>query len=450
MTDLPITGSVRVGAYALEVGPQTGSFAQFQPERERDRERELRDALAEKPEGPLEPVVETLEELEDTADAVTNRIEHAHTLFRAAVEGRLLDRDLLIGEVGSLLGLLQRLDKAGRYEEELRLAKALHGLLVLALRWLELVRSLRMVLRAARRAGDEAGQAWALNELGVLHLCAGDAKRAAEHLEEALAIEERIGDAAGRCAARHNLDCARRDVARSSQLRRRLVAAAAGALVLFAAGAAVGLALGGTGGDDVTEAVPTTDERTTTDETTDETTTDTTTTEAPPELTLEVVVDGSGTVDSADGTIACGTACNWTYDDVTKVTLTASADEGWAFVEGQGMECAEGGQTEVACTVTVTGVTTVTAVFRPLVTVSVKPAGNGTVTSDPPGIDCPETCSWDFAEGTPLTLTAEDTVEGWAFDRWENICEGTTSPSCSFDVTPDVGVAVPVFSQPGG
>jgi hypothetical protein len=507
MTGLPATGSVRVGRYALEVGPQTGSFAQFQPERERDHARELGKALAEKPEEPPAPVVEALEELEDTADAVTDRIEHASKLFRAAAEGRLLERDLLTGEIGALLGLLQRLDKSGRFDEELRLAKTLHGLLVLTFRWLELVRSLRTVLGAARRAGDEAGQAWALNELGALHLCAGDAKKAVEHLEEALPLEERIGDVAGRCAARHNLDCARRDLVRNARLRRSRVAAAAGALALFLAGGVAGLAVGGTGGDDGTTETQTTLTFTLAVEkvgTGDGTVTSasgaidcgsncseqleagstvtltavagsgsafggwegvncgqdpscTVTLDAdvtveptfdllPPEnATLTVAFDGSGSGSVSGDGIDCPEDCEEPYPVGSTTTLTAVADEGSVFARWEGVECEEGEQVAESCTVTVDGELTATVDFEPLVTLSIKKAGSGTVTSDPGGIDCGEACAHDFAAGVEVTLTAvPDDV--WEFDHWEEVCDGSTDPSCSVVVSENV-VAVPVFSE---
>jgi hypothetical protein len=89
--------------------------------------------------------------------------------------------------------------------------RSLNGLLVLALRWYDLVRSLCSLLRSAEAAGDAAAQAWAHHELGSLHLCAGDAANAEAHLDAALRIEEQLGDLAGRCATRHNLDSARRD-----------------------------------------------------------------------------------------------------------------------------------------------------------------------------------------------------------------------------------------------
>jgi tetratricopeptide (TPR) repeat protein len=252
----PITWSAPVGRYAFEVGAHAGSFAHFAPDSSKSDKAQarknataLREALAERddqqqPETPLE----ALETLEDCADAVTDRVEHANKLFKALAEGRLLEPRLLTDEIGSLLGLLDRLDREGRYEEEIRVAKALQGLCVLAFRWLDLVRSLRRAFAAAEAIGDEAGQAWALNELGALHLCVGDARKASEHLERALGLYEKLGDAAGRCATRHNYDSARRDVARPVQIKapRRLLTASGSVRPLVAGfvGVAVLVVLG--------------------------------------------------------------------------------------------------------------------------------------------------------------------------------------------------------------
>lgn len=202
----------------------------------------LGEALPEKPEeGPTQ--VDLLEELTETAGAVTDRIDHAQKLFQAATQGGLLDRELLTGEIGSLLELLQRLDKAGRYDEELRLARALHGLLVLTSRWLDLVRSLRMasVLRARsaiwpRRRGRSTSSA-RFTSVPATRSKPSSTSRAA------LALEERLGDAIGRCPTRHNLDSARRDLAqRGASLRLRRVASVVAALALVGgAGAAFAL-----------------------------------------------------------------------------------------------------------------------------------------------------------------------------------------------------------------
>src|SRR6266508_5930343 len=78
---------------------------------------------------------------------VTGRIEEADRLFRAASSGQILDPNLITGEIGSLLDLAGRLDKSGRFGEELELMRSVNGLAALGLRWLELIRALRALLR---------------------------------------------------------------------------------------------------------------------------------------------------------------------------------------------------------------------------------------------------------------------------------------------------------------
>jgi hypothetical protein len=162
----------------------------------------------------------------------------------------LLEADPLVAEIDSLLGLAERLDRDGRFAEELRLLRALHGLLALTRRWLELIRGLRRALSAAEDAGDLAAQAWARHELGSLHLCADDPEAAAEQLGQALRLQQRLGQTAGACATRHNLDSAQRDLATRAASkpwsRRRLprLAVAAGAVTLLTiAGTGMAVAL---------------------------------------------------------------------------------------------------------------------------------------------------------------------------------------------------------------
>ena len=50
-------------------------------------------------------------------------------------------------------------------------------------------------------------------------------------------------------------------------------------------------------------------------------------------------------------------------------------------------------------------------------------AGFGTVTSSPAGIDCGDTCSAQFADGTAVTLTATAAF-GWIFAGWGADCSG--------------------------
>jgi tetratricopeptide (TPR) repeat protein len=207
-----VSASVRVGAYALEVGTPAGSFAQFETASERENARALAAALAAEPSRP----VAAAEAFNESAAAVTKRVEQADDLFRAAAEGRLDDLGSVSAEIDVLLIVLKRLDRAGRFEDELRLLRALHGLLAVSLRWLDLIRALRRGLAASEAACDRAAEAWVRHELGALHLAAGDAKTATRRFAEALRLQEQLGDATGRCATRHNLDCAERDLARAS------------------------------------------------------------------------------------------------------------------------------------------------------------------------------------------------------------------------------------------
>lgn len=214
-TSPPATASVGVGAYHLEVGAPAGSFAEFDAASETGSARALTAALEAEPSKPSRPV-RAAEAFNESAAGVTKRVEQADTLFRAAAEGRLKDLDSVSGEIDVLLAVLKRLDGAGRYEEELRLLRALHGLLAVSLRWLDLIRALRRGLAASDAADDRAAEAWVRHELGALHLAAGDAKTASGQFREALRLKEQLGDVPGRCATRHNLDCAERELARGS------------------------------------------------------------------------------------------------------------------------------------------------------------------------------------------------------------------------------------------
>jgi hypothetical protein len=160
-----------------------------------------------------------------------------------------------------------------------------------------------------------------------LHLCAADPKKAEEYLKHALELQEKLGDAAGRCATRHNLDSARRDIARPVQIGapRRLIAVGGvvGALAFFGAGgAALGFFMGGAGGAGA---------------------------EVTSTVTLTVDTRGAGGSVSGDG-IDCGTDCAEEFPDGTTLTLTAEADAGSDFYRWEGVECAGGSQYKARCT----------------------------------------------------------------------------------------------------
>ncbi len=67
-------------------------------------------------------------------------------------------------------------------------------------------------------------------------------------------------------------------------------------------------------------------------------------------------------------------------------------------------------------------------------------AGSGTVTSNPPGIDCGSTCSHDFTAGTVVTLTAS-VATGSTFAGWSGACTGSGSCVVTMDAAKDVTAA---------
>jgi uncharacterized repeat protein (TIGR02543 family) len=61
--------------------------------------------------------------------------------------------------------------------------------------------------------------------------------------------------------------------------------------------------------------------------------------------------------------------------------------------------------------------------------------GSGVVTSNPAGIDCGDTCGWNFASGTVVTLTAQPSP-GSEFMGWGNECSGSgTATTCTLTMS---------------
>jgi hypothetical protein len=70
-----------------------------------------------------------------------------------------------------------------------------------------------------------------------------------------------------------------------------------------------------------------------------------------------------------------------------------------------------------------------------LVDVTKSGSGSGRVTSDPPGIDCGETCFMVLPHGATMTLLAAPQV-GSRFAGWSGACTGT-QPACDIEPGPD-------------
>lgn len=178
------------------------------------------------------------------------------------------------------------------------------------------------------------------------------------------------------------------------------------------------------------------------------------------DLTVHKPGTGNGTVTSIPTGINCGSDCSESYAFNTTVTLTATAGAGSTFDGWNGGGCS-GTST---CTVTMTTATSVTASFNVQTSsytldVNKIGTGNGTVISNPSGVDCGSTCSYSFGDNTPVTLTATADT-GSTFIGWSGGgCSGTgtctvtmtedTSVTASFDDTtnPDVTWIAPVSDE---
>ena len=153
---------------------------------------------------------------------------------------------------------------------------------------------------------------------------------------------------------------------------------------------------------------------------------------------------GLGTVTSLPAGIDCGATCVFDFDYNTSVTLRALPANGSSFSGWSGAGCSS----TATCMVVVDAAKAVTADFTLIartLTVSITGTGLGTVTSDPPGIDCGLTCSHDFVINSTVTLTAMP-ASGSTFKGWNG---GTCSGMGTCTVTMSAAVAVTAnFSDP--
>ena len=139
------------------------------------------------------------------------------------------------------------------------------------------------------------------------------------------------------------------------------------------------------------------------------------------QLSVSLTGSGGGTISSSPPGISCGQTCTASFNSGTTVTLTATPNSGNTFLGWSGACTGTG-----PCQVSLSGASTVSATFTQLVPLTVSEQGSGTVTSSPPGINCPQTCSAGFTSGTTVTLAAVGN-NGNNFDGWSSPCSGTNT-----------------------
>lgn len=161
-----------------------------------------------------------------------------------------------------------------------------------------------------------------------------------------------------------------------------------------------------------------------------------------PTLSLQKSGAGSGVVVSTPAGIDCGSSCVGNFDSGVLVRLMPRAGTNNRFV-GWGGACAG---TAPSCDVLMNAVKSVTASFAgpPSLTVSLAGAGDGTVTSNPPGISCGKDCQESYAVGQAVVLGAAPTA-GSRFVSWSSDCAPNldglrTSSTCTTTMSVDRAV----------
>jgi len=146
--------------------------------------------------------------------------------------------------------------------------------------------------------------------------------------------------------------------------------------------------------------------------------------------TLTVSPGAGGSISANIGNINCGASCQDDYADGTPVTLTPLADSGQIFTGWSG-DCSGNG----ACVVTMNQARSVSASFDlngPTLSINIL-TGHGSVSSQPAGINCGLSCVKNFANNTPITLTATPDA-GYLLADWGHPdCAGTGNCQLTMD-----------------
>jgi hypothetical protein len=137
--------------------------------------------------------------------------------------------------------------------------------------------------------------------------------------------------------------------------------------------------------------------------------------------TLSITKTGSGTVTSSPAGINCGSDCSEAYTTGTVVVLTPSAAAGFTFAGWSGSGCGTGSVTmngSRTCTATFTAAPQTFALnVNVIKAITSAGTGNGTVISNPAGINCGSDCSESFTNGTVVALSATP-APGSVFSGW--------------------------------
>ena len=159
--------------------------------------------------------------------------------------------------------------------------------------------------------------------------------------------------------------------------------------------------------------------------------------------TLTVTTEGSGAVSSEPAGISCGQTCTAVFGIDEEVSLKAIPKAGATFLGWTG-ECTNA---DDICTVSMSADRSATAQFTQLRrTLSVATDGPGTVSSDPDGITCGQTCTATFDDGRSVRLAATP-APGATFSGWTGACSGTQN-QCVLTIEADESATAKFAAAP--
>ena len=152
---------------------------------------------------------------------------------------------------------------------------------------------------------------------------------------------------------------------------------------------------------------------------------------------LNLTRSAGGSIKSVPPGIDCGgdTGCSAAFKRNITVRLTPDVAAGYAFTSWGG-DCS--GTSD--CTLSMTASRSVSASFRAArdtVRVAKSGRGDGTVTTQPAGIDCGSTCEYAFRRNTQITLRARATRSS-RFRAWGGACSGRSPCALTISAPADI------------
>ncbi|KAF3889936.1 MULTISPECIES: hypothetical protein [Nostocales] len=112
----------------------------------------------------------------------------------------------LLEEIDATVQILEVAVRNSRWQDILRLVRAIESSLALSRRWRLWEQVLQRGLQASQAEKSRVDEAWALHQLGIRALCLEENSTAKKYLTKAVQLRELLGDTTGVTATSHNLN----------------------------------------------------------------------------------------------------------------------------------------------------------------------------------------------------------------------------------------------------